>query len=329
MSEPIDRARLVEATTRRLGTRYLVPEIVVLSETDSTMDECRRRFPDQVEGSNASIFRFVFAERQSAGRGRPGKRWSAEPATSLLFSFRPFEGERRGDSVHSRNDEALISAVAVAVARVVDSFTRRDVRIQWPNDILIDRRKVAGILIERRPFTVVGVGINVNQSTEQLPTATDKPATSLRLAQDVLNARLDERPDPCFDLNEVAAVTIESLLTAFRQIDEVIAGADRTSTDQDQIERDWRRYFERQPQDLIEVTMIGLERSVIRGRLIDFSPRDGLRLQIVPADPNRRPDELDRNENWSVGRSEPANQIIGDVASIPSARIAKLTLIGD
>jgi BirA family transcriptional regulator, biotin operon repressor / biotin---[acetyl-CoA-carboxylase] ligase len=105
----------------------------------------------------------VVADHQTAGRGRHGRSWEAPPGTALLFSIllKP-PGER---------DVPQLSLVAgVAVADALEGTLGLSVQIKWPNDVMLRRRKVAGCLAEARDEAVVlGIGLNVNQTSEQLP----------------------------------------------------------------------------------------------------------------------------------------------------------------
>lgn len=120
---------------------------------------------------------WVVAERQSEGRARRGRDWTSEPgnlfATALLID--PCAPARLAEL-------PFVAAVAAAraVARHAERAGRR-VGIKWPNDLLIDGRKVSGMLLEttRTPAgrTAVAIGIGINCKT--FPTATEMPATSL------------------------------------------------------------------------------------------------------------------------------------------------------
>jgi BirA family transcriptional regulator, biotin operon repressor / biotin---[acetyl-CoA-carboxylase] ligase len=113
----------------------------------------------------------VVADHQTAGRGRLGRAWVTPPGAALTFSA----------VVDPKVDDEwwpLVPLVAgYAVARAVDG------RLKWPNDVLLGGRKVCGILVERvhtptGPLAVVGIGINVDQTRDELPVDT---ATSLAL----------------------------------------------------------------------------------------------------------------------------------------------------
>ena len=113
-------------------------------------------------------------DHQTAGRGRLGRRWEEAPGTSVLVSvlLRP-PPERRAPEL------SLVAAVAAAQA--LKDVAGLDARIKWPNDLIVDGRKVAGMLAELRDGAVVlGIGINVGQTEAQLPPGAKVPAGSLR-----------------------------------------------------------------------------------------------------------------------------------------------------
>ncbi len=123
---------------------------------------------DDPEGTIATT------DHQTAGRGRLGRSWVEAPGTAVLVSvlLRP-PPERRAQEL------SLVAALAVALA--VEDATGLAAQIKWPNDVLLARRKVAGILAERRDGVVVlGIGLNVNQSREQLPLDAKVAPGSLR-----------------------------------------------------------------------------------------------------------------------------------------------------
>ena len=113
-------------------------------------------------------------EEQTGGRGRMGREWTAPSGSSILVSvlLRP-PAERRAAEL------SLVAAVATAVA--VERATGLAAQIKWPNDVMLDRRKVAGILAELKDGAVVlGIGLNVKQRRDELPVETKTPAGSLR-----------------------------------------------------------------------------------------------------------------------------------------------------
>ena len=115
-----------------------------LRETDSTNERAR-----ELADAGAPHGTLVTASVQTAGRGRQGRRWEAPAGTALLCSL----------LVH-RFDDLLSLRAGLAVADVAGE----EALVKWPNDVLLDGRKVAGVLVEGRPsggWAVVGIGINV------------------------------------------------------------------------------------------------------------------------------------------------------------------------
>jgi BirA family biotin operon repressor/biotin-[acetyl-CoA-carboxylase] ligase len=122
---------------------------------------------DDPEGAVAAC------DEQTAGRGRLGRTWVAPAGTALLFStlLRP-PAERTAAEL------SLVAGLAVALG--VERTLALAAQIKWPNDVMVNRRKVAGILAEARGDAVVlGIGLNVNQSRDELPDDTSVPAASL------------------------------------------------------------------------------------------------------------------------------------------------------
>lgn len=121
----------------------------------------------------------VIAEEQTAGRGRLGRQWLANPNENLTFSLvlRP--------NVPPEAINQLPLFVGVALAEAIEKATAIHAECKWPNDILLNRKKVAGILVEGSmqqnlvEYVVVGIGINVNQTS--FPQELASKATSLRL----------------------------------------------------------------------------------------------------------------------------------------------------
>jgi BirA family biotin operon repressor/biotin-[acetyl-CoA-carboxylase] ligase len=116
------------------------------------------------------------AEEQTEGRGRLGRKWLAPAFSSVHVSILllPDVDTSRLPELSLVAGRAVADAVA-AEAGVIPS-------IKFPNDLLVDGRKVAGILAESSEGRVVlGIGVNVNQTPDQLPRETDTPPTSLRI----------------------------------------------------------------------------------------------------------------------------------------------------
>jgi BirA family biotin operon repressor/biotin-[acetyl-CoA-carboxylase] ligase len=148
----------------------------------------------------------VVAEEQTAGRGRLGRRWLAPAGTSLLCSLqlRP--------AVAPEHLPELTGVASHACAEAIAALTKLEPELKFPNDVLVAGRKVAGILAEAREERVVlGVGVNVNVTAEDLPRALERPATSLL----VESGREVDR----------AALLVELLARLERRYDEWVSAA--------------------------------------------------------------------------------------------------------
>ena len=113
-------------------------------------------------------------DHQTGGRGRLGRRWEETPASSVLVSvmLRP---------PRERHLPELSLVAALAATEAIEAATGLSAQIKWPNDVMLNRRKVAGILSELSDGSVVvGIGINVNQTREELPTDAPTEPGSLR-----------------------------------------------------------------------------------------------------------------------------------------------------
>jgi BirA family biotin operon repressor/biotin-[acetyl-CoA-carboxylase] ligase len=117
----------------------------------------------------------VTADEQTAGRGRQGRTWTAPPGAALLYSavLRPLKPR------HS----LLPLAVALAVCETAEGLRPEiECRVKWPNDVHLDGRKLAGILIEARPqdsWAVLGIGLNLTIAENEFPQELRERATSL------------------------------------------------------------------------------------------------------------------------------------------------------
>ena len=154
-----------------LKTTRVGSEVVVFSSTASTNDIAWHYASKK---SNDGLV--VFAESQQAGRGRTGNKWFDKPGQSLLCSTLLID--------EKLDAELLTLTCAVAVAEAVGKCGKHNARIKWPNDILINSKKVSGILLEsktsrgRRNY-VVGIGINCHQQTKCFPPEIRPIATSI------------------------------------------------------------------------------------------------------------------------------------------------------
>ncbi|HEX5610112.1 MAG TPA: biotin--[acetyl-CoA-carboxylase] ligase [Solirubrobacterales bacterium] len=138
--------------------------------TDSTNTRAR-----ELAAAGAPHGTVVTAAEQTKGRGRQGRTWTAPPDQALLYSaiVRPLE-ERH---------TMLPLAVPLAVCDAAEELAPgAECRVKWPNDIWLESRKLAGVLIEARPqdgWAVIGVGLNLTISPDEFPPDLRATATSL------------------------------------------------------------------------------------------------------------------------------------------------------
>jgi BirA family transcriptional regulator, biotin operon repressor / biotin---[acetyl-CoA-carboxylase] ligase len=125
----------------------------------------------------------VTADEQTAGRGRQGRTWVAPPGSALLMSVLLRD--------LGKAQAHLPLAAALAVCEACERAAPVSCRIKWPNDVWIEGRKVAGILIEGRPqegWAVLGVGVNVSTHGDDFPPDLRDIATSIAAATEDANA---------------------------------------------------------------------------------------------------------------------------------------------
>lgn len=167
---------LPQEITRQLTTSRLGKRIIYFEEIDSTNEVAKRLAREGAEEGT-----LVVAEAQTKGKGRLGRQWLSPPGEGIYFTLilrPPFPPQRAPQ---------MTLIAAVAVARALSETTGLEVKIKWPNDILVNGRKVAGILTEmvadmdRIHCLVVGIGININQEKVAFPPEVAEIATSLKV----------------------------------------------------------------------------------------------------------------------------------------------------
>lgn len=159
-----------------LHLKRIARKIFCVRETDSTNQSAFRLAEEGIEEGTV-----VIAESQTAGKGRLGRRWESPPGVNLYCSviLRP--------PLSPVKAPQLTFLSAVAVSRAVEAVTRLKPLIKWPNDILVNGFKVAGLLNELSAemdtvhCIILGIGVNVNMSREQFPDDLRHPASSLFL----------------------------------------------------------------------------------------------------------------------------------------------------
>jgi BirA family biotin operon repressor/biotin-[acetyl-CoA-carboxylase] ligase len=149
---------------RRLETRSLARRIYYLHEVDST-----NRIAADLARAGEPHGTLVVSDYQTKGRGRRNRTWESPAGRNLLFSLilRP------GVGAHTALPVTL--AFSTALAEVLAALTGRDAGVKWPNDVVVEGKKISGILSEGvsrggvAVFIVVGIGINVNMGSEEFP----------------------------------------------------------------------------------------------------------------------------------------------------------------
>ena len=188
----------------RLRSRLIGRPLEVLAKIGSTNDSVMAAGQGGAPEGLA-----VLADRQTAGRGRRGRPWASPAGVGLYTSvlLRP--------RLPAAQAPLLTLMAGLAVGEAIHEVTGLDVRLKWPNDVLVEGRKVAGILVELVSIdawvrhVVVGIGINVNHGPPDLPEAVWETATSLHLATGRLMPRA-----------EVAAAIYNSLDRWYRSLGE-------------------------------------------------------------------------------------------------------------
>lgn len=159
-----------------LRTKRIGCQVTCVQETEST-NFLAFRFAENAAPEGA----VVIAEAQTGGKGRMGRHWESPPGVNLYCSviLRPPMSPARAPQ--------LTFLSAVAVARTIEEITSLQPKIKWPNDVLVNGMKVAGLLNEMSAETdtihciVLGIGVNLNMRREQFPRELRQPASSLLL----------------------------------------------------------------------------------------------------------------------------------------------------
>ena len=179
MNDMLDPDKIKEnLKTKRIGGKILVYDSTS-STNDIAAEYARNKQNDGL---------VIFTEEQTAGRGRVGNKWLSGRADSILCSIVLSTGGSR-----TAPTELLSLTCAVAVAETIGRPGRSRAKIKWPNDIMLNGKKVAGILLESRSLPiskskienrnskiyVVGIGINCHQKKESFPDELQRIATSI------------------------------------------------------------------------------------------------------------------------------------------------------
>ncbi len=166
----------------RLAALLGLPRVEARAEVTSTMDVAHALAAD---GAPAGTL--VIAEAQRAGRGRAGRSWSSRPGAGLWLTL--VERPRGADGL-----DVLSLRVGLHLAPVLERWAGGPVRLKWPNDVFVGRRKLAGVLIEARwrgaapDWVAIGLGINLVPPAEVREAAGLEAAPPLELLAEVVPA---------------------------------------------------------------------------------------------------------------------------------------------
>ncbi len=167
-----------------LGTKIIGRKIVTVECAESTMDIAKKMISDGVIDGTT-----IFTEEQTKGRGRSEKVWLCPKSKGLLLTI------ILRSAILPEKSYFLVVFTAVAIVNTIRDVFKLPVEIDWPNDIIINQKKLGGILIETQKETgkptnyIVGIGINVNLNKGELPAHIDKPATSLAIEKETYTDR--------------------------------------------------------------------------------------------------------------------------------------------
>ena len=155
-----------------LESEKSIDRIQIFDEIDSTNSEALR----QIQSGNTQN-RVVFANSQTAGRGRRGRQWVSPKNAGIYLSH------TRRFSMEANALQALSLVTAISVLEALRELGVQGLQLKWPNDVLFEKRKLSGILLELQHqdasrFVVFGVGVNIELSAGSLERI-DRPATDL------------------------------------------------------------------------------------------------------------------------------------------------------
>jgi len=189
-----------------LKTMRIGRKVLVYDSTSSTNDVAAEYAKNEENDGLA-----IFAEQQTAGRGRAGNKWHSSRADSILCSIVLTENKLPAELL------SLVCAVAVAEA------VGKPARIKWPNDIMLNGRKVAGILLESKPdgVCIVGIGINCHQKIDSFPDELQSIATSIDIESQSVTDRISLTRRLLASIDhwlEVAAQTSEKVIDQWRNL---------------------------------------------------------------------------------------------------------------
>lgn len=145
--------------------------LLMFNELDSTSLEANKL------ASSAPIGNFViWAKSQTAGRGRTGRQWESKPGNLYMSILLPSEA-----SVEDQAQVSFVAALSVLDAIQGEQSAAIDIKLKWPNDVMVSGKKISGILLESakvrgKNYLIIGIGVNLDNH----PELKEKPATSMK-----------------------------------------------------------------------------------------------------------------------------------------------------
>ncbi len=184
MSEAIRATDALDSDkiSSHLGTRRIGKKVIIYKSTASTNDIAAQYAKDK--GNDGLV---VLAEEQLKGRGRGGNRWFSSYGEGVICSI--LLTECRAGA------ELLSLACAVATAEAIGRLSKCEARIKWPNDIILNGKKTAGILVETKKVKseaayIIGIGINCHQKKRSFPAELRTIATSIDIETGTFTDRI-------------------------------------------------------------------------------------------------------------------------------------------
>lgn len=255
-----------------LGTETLGKEIISYAQTGSTNDAAL-----ELAASGMQEGTLVVAESQTSGRGRRKRKWISPMGTSILASLilRP--------AILPHEAHSITLVTAAAVAQAIRSITQLPALIKWPNDVMVNGKKVSGILTEMRTekgrvsFLVVGIGVTVNIPRNRLPAEIMDIATSL-------SAELGHRISRIALLQEILRqLECRYIQLKERKINSLMA--------------EWKGLSD----TIGRQVQVGLSRRIIRGHALDIDETGALLVQMDAGQVQRITADMDFT--FAVARS--------------------------
>ena len=174
----------IESIKLNLRTSNIGQQLIYYQEISSTNDVARKLVKEDVE-ENKKNGAVIVADFQTKGRGKSHRKWEAEPFTNILMTVIVKKGEHPVETQGIASLQNITLLTGLVVCEALNNLFDIKAKIKWPNDVIINNKKVSGILSESATdkngdtFFLIGIGINVFQDTEKFSEELKISATSL------------------------------------------------------------------------------------------------------------------------------------------------------